>query len=262
MPRASAIPRSDRIARGPRFWLSRYVAMLRFDMASQRATLAMFGFMQLMFGAGMAIIYGFYLGHMDARAATVLVTGTPSLAVISTGMVIVPMLVAERKVAGTWDFIWSLPTPRTAAVASTFTVYTALTIPGIVLTLLLATWRYSISLRPSPMVVPAFLVASVMATSVGFGFAQLIRNPLVTNVVTNVLIFAVLLFSPVVFPISQLPGWLADIHRVLPIYHLAQVLRASVTTGLVSGVGVSYAVLVAWTLAAWGATAWIVGRRG
>lgn len=79
---------------------------------------------------------------------------------------------------------------------------------------------------------------------------------------TNALIFAVPLFPLVVFPVSQLSGWLADIHRVLPIYHLAQVLRASVTTGLVSGVGVSYAVLVAWTLAALGATAWIVGRRG
>jgi hypothetical protein len=41
----------------------------------------------------------------------------------------------EWKMAGTWDFIWSLPAPRSAAVASTFTMYTALTLPGIVVTL-------------------------------------------------------------------------------------------------------------------------------
>ncbi len=108
---------------------------------------------------------------------------------------------------------------------------------------------------------PAFLLASLMATSVGFGLAQLVRNPLVVNVIVNVLIFVVLMFSPVVFPIAQLPVWLADVHRVLPIYHLAQVLRASVTTGLVRDVGVSYAVLAAWTVAAWIGAAWVIGHR-
>ena len=50
-------------------------------------------------------------------------------------------------------------------------------------------------------------------------------------------------------------------HRVLPIYHLRQVLRASVTTGLVSNLALSYAVLAAWTVAAWAGAAWVVGRR-
>jgi ABC-type polysaccharide/polyol phosphate export permease len=91
--------------------------------------------------------------------------------------------------------------------------------------------------------------------------AQAIRNPLVTNVTVNVLIFVVLMFSPVVFPIDQLPHWLAEVHRVLPIYHLAQVIRASVTTGLVHGVTTSYAILAGWTVAAWSAAGWVVGRR-
>ena len=105
------------------------------------------------------------------------------------------------------------------------------------------------------------LPSSLMATAVGFAMAQLIPNPLVTGVVVNVLIFVVLMYSPVVFPISQLPGWLAGLHRVLPIYPVAQVLRASVTSGLVTDTAVSYAVLAGWTAAAWGAAAWVVGRR-
>ena len=78
-----------------------------------------------------------------------------------------------------------------------------------------------------------------MATSVGFGMAQLIAKPLVTNAIVNALIFVVLLFSPVQFPISRLPLWLADVHRVLPIYYLAEVLRASVTRGLVHDTALS-----------------------
>ena len=158
----------------------------------------------------------------------------------------VTSMVTERKLAGTWDFIWSLPAPRSAAVASTFTAYTAMTVPGIVVTLALAAWRYGLRLSVSPMAVPAFILASVMATSVGFAMALAIRDPLVTNVIVNALIFVVLLFSPVVYPITQLPGWLAAVHRVLPIYYLAQVMRASVTSGLVHNVTASYAVLAAW----------------
>ena len=249
------------IKRGTRHWLSSYVAMLRFDIASQRTWLPMFVLTQVLFGAGMAIIYGFYLGRMPHQTALYIVSGAPALAVLTSGLIGVTTMVVERKEAGSWDFIWSLPTPRSAAVASTFTVFTLMAIPGIVVALALAAWRYGLSLSPSPMAVPAVLLAALVATSVGFGMAQLIPNPLVTGVMVNVLIFVVLMYSPVVFPITQLPAWLADVQRALPIYYVAQVLRASVTTGIVHDVALSYAVLAAWTAAAWAATAWVVGRR-
>lgn len=247
--------------RGARHWLSSYAAMLRFDLASQRNWLPMFLLMQILFGAGMAIIYGFYIGHLSREAALFIVSGAPALAVLTAGLIGVTMMVTERQQAGTWDFIWSLPPPRSAAVASTFTVFTVLEIPGIVVTEALAAWRYGLSLTVSPAVVPALLLSSLMATSVGFAMALLIGKPVVTNAIVNALIFVVLLFSPVQFPISRLPLWLADLHRVLPVYYLAQVLRASVTTGLVTNTALSYAMLAAWTLAAWAGTAWVVGRR-
>jgi ABC-2 type transport system permease protein len=258
---APGVQAGPAVRRGARYWLASYAAMLRFDVLAQRTWLPMFLLMQVLFGTGMAIIYGFYIGTMPIDAALYLVTGAPAIAVITTGMVFVPSMVDDRKAAGTWEFIWSLPSPRSATVASTFTVYTVLSIPGIVVTLLLASWRYGLHLSPTPMVVPALLLSSLMATSVGFGMAQAIRSPVVTNVIVNVLIFVVLLFSPVVFPLGQLPGWLAALHRYLPFYSLGQVLRASVTTGLVSDLATCYVVLIAWTLVAWAAAAWVIGRR-
>jgi len=249
------------VRRGPGYWAASYAAMLRFDLAAQRNWLPMFALMQILFGAGMAIIYGFYIGHLPADAALFIVSGAPALAVLTAGLIGVVMMVTERQQAGTWDFIWSLPAPRSAAVASTFTVFTLLGVPGIVATLALAAWRYGLTLTVTPMVVPALLLSSLMATSVGFAMAQLIARPVLTNAIVNALIFVVLVFSPVQFPISRLPLWLADVHRVLPIYYLGQVLRASVTRGLVSNLALSYAMLAAWTAAAWVATAWVVRRR-
>jgi ABC-2 type transport system permease protein len=249
------------VRHGVRHWVASYAAMLRFDLAAQRNWLPMFALMQVLFGAGMAIIYGFYIGHLPADAALFIVSGSPALAVLTAGLIGVTMMVTERQQAGSWDFIWSLPAPRSAAVASSFTVFTLLSVPGIVATLALAAWRYGLTLTVSPMAVPALLLSSLMATAIGFAMAQLIARPVVTNAIVNALIFVVLIFSPVEFPISRLPLWLADVHRVLPVYYLGQVLRASVTQGLVANVALSYAMVAAWTAVACAGTAWAVGRR-
>jgi ABC-2 type transport system permease protein len=74
-------------------------------------------------------------------------------------------------------------------------------------------------------------------------------------------VFGVLLFSPIVFPASHLPTWLMDVHRVLPFYAMAQLVRAGLTTGIVTDVAHWYAVLIVWTAIGWGMTAWVVGRR-
>ena len=100
-----------------------------------------------------------------------------------------------------------------------------------------------------------------MSASVGFALGHAIANPMITNVITNLVIFVVLMFSPIAFPIENFPGWLAAAHRVLPFWHMTNVVRASLTQGLVTEVGPSYLVLGAWPPGAWLVAAWVVGRR-
>jgi len=259
---AVAVSREPRPLTGPASWLRAYLLSLRFDLSNQRTWLPMAVALQIILGAGMAMIYGFYVPELPKVAITYLVTGAPTLALIPVGFVLLPTLVGMQKTAGTFDYLWSLPIPRPIGVASTLTVGSLIAIPGIVTTLVLAAWRYDVQLDISWTVVPAFLLCSLMSTSVGLGFAHGIKNPVVVNLIANTLIFVVLLFSPISFPISQFPGWLADVHRALPFYHMANVIRASLSNGLVSDVWVSYAVLAAWTVAGWAVTAWVVGRRG
>jgi len=65
---------------------------------------------------------------------------------------------------------------------------------------------------------------------------------MVTNVVTNALMFVVLLFSPIVYPVSQLPRWLATVHYFLPFYNMAVVIRAGLTSGVAAHVATSFVV--------------------
>lgn len=49
--------------------------------------------------------------------------------------------------------------------------------------------------------------------------------------------------------------------RALPFYNMAEVIRAGLTSGLVTDLGFAYLILSGWTAAGWAMTAWVVGRR-
>jgi ABC-2 type transport system permease protein len=235
--------------------------MLRFDVAGARQWAPTMAVIQLMMGAGMAIMYGFFYPDVSEATALYIATGTPTLALIPLGLIMIPASVNQQRLEGTFDFIWSLPAPRTAQAASTFLLYTLVSLPGMVLALVVATLLYGVQLNVSLLIVPAVLLCALMAISVGFGMALAIPNPMVVGLITNSLIFVVLLFSPIVFPPSHLPDWLFTLHQFLPFYNMAVVIRAGLTVGLVSDLARSFLVLGAWTVAGWAMTGWVIGRR-
>lgn len=238
-----------------------YWSMVRFQATSLRRELTAMAFLQLLTGAGTAVIYGFVLGDIDASRVEFLATAAPVLALIPVGFVHVPNVIGQQKLEGTYDFLWSLPVPRTAAALASFSVFTLISLPGAALSLVAATTRFDVDLSISPLVLPAVLLTALMATSVGFGVGHAIPNPRAVNLLTNLLIFFVLMFSPVAFPIEQFPDWLATLHRVLPFHHMAVVIRDGLTDDLVTGAARSYLVLVLWTAASWAVTARVVSRR-
>jgi ABC-2 type transport system permease protein len=235
--------------------------MLRFDVARARQWAPMMAVIQLLMGAGMAIMYGFFYPEVSQATALYIATGTPTLALIPLGLVMIPASVSQQRLEGTFDFTWSLPAPRTAQATSTFLLYTLLSLPGMILALVVATVLYGVQLNVSLLIVPAVLLCALMAISVGFGMALAIPNPILIGLITNTLIFVVLLFSPIVYPPSNLPDWLFTLHKVLPFYNMAVVIRAGLTMGMVSDLTRSFLVLGAWTAAGWAMTGWVIGRR-
>jgi len=258
--RPTRAPQSE-LRSGIGYWTSSLVSMMRFDYGRVRQWVPMMIIIQTFMGAGMALLYGFFYPHLTPIRALYITTGSPTLALIPVGFVMIPGTVADQKLQGIFDYIWSLPSPRSAQAASTFVLFTLFALPGSVLALLVAMWRYHVHLALSPLLVPAVLLCALMAITVGYGMALLIPNPMVTNVITNALVFVVLLFSPIVYPASQLPAWLASVHYFLPFYNMAVVIRAGLTFGVVAHVATSFAVLAAWAAGGGAATAWVVGRR-
>jgi ABC-2 type transport system permease protein len=251
------------IRRGISYWLSSYGAMLRFEITNLRLWLSIALVIQILMGGGMAYMYGFYFGDIPPLAQTFIVTGIPALALVPIGFVVVPNIVMSYKLRDTYDYVWSLPVPRLVSAAATFTVATSVALPGTIVALWIANLRYGVDFDISVGIVPAVLLTALMAASVGYSLGHAIPDPRVTNLLTNMLIFLVLLFSPIVVPIELFPDWWAAIHRVLPFWHMSVVIRAGLTEGLVtSSVTASYLVLGVWTLGAWTLAAIVIGRRG
>jgi ABC-2 type transport system permease protein len=258
---AGPLPLGTVTRSGAGYWLASLRSMTRFEMGRARQWAALMVLIQILMGAGMALMYGFFYPQITHETALYITTGTPALALIPIGFFLVPTSVGQERLAGTFDFTWSLPVPRSAQAVATFLLFTVLSLPGAVLALAVASWRYGVRLEISPLIVPGVLLSALMAISVGFGMALAISNPLLINLITNALLFIVLLFSPIVFPPSHFPEWLLTVHQALPFYNMAEVIRAGLSVGLVTDLTRSYLILLAWTIAGWAMTAWVVGRR-
>jgi ABC-2 type transport system permease protein len=235
--------------------------MVLWEFMSLRLLIPLMVVVQLFMGAGLAIGLGLLFEDIPPIQALYLATGSSVITLLVVGMAMAPQLVAPHKVRRTFDFLWSLPVPRLTQVAASMTVWALITLPGMILALTAAAMRYNLDLRITALVIPATLLTLLVASSVGFALGHALP-PMLTAMVTQVLLFVIMVFSPINFPADRLPAWLQTIHQVLPFEHAANVIRAGLTEGLAKGVGSSFAVLTLWVLGGWAVTAWVLGRRG
>ena len=77
-------------------WRS-YRVMVRFEVINLRLFLMLTLVIQTLMGAGMGIMYGFYLGDIPPQAQTFLVSGIPALSLFPLGFLLVPGLRAEHR---------------------------------------------------------------------------------------------------------------------------------------------------------------------
>jgi ABC-2 type transport system permease protein len=235
--------------------------MTRWEIVGLRLLLPMTVFLQIVTGAGFVLGIGLFFDQIPLQAALFVSTGVVVITLATVGLVMGPQLIAADKASGVYDFLWSLPVPRSTAAAAWISVNTIIALPGMVMALLVATWRYDLSIVVTPAIVPGALLTIYAATMIGYAIAHSINKPVLINMISQVTIFAMTGFSPVNFPKEQLPSWLATLNEGLPLLHMAAVMRAGLTEGIVDSVWRSYLVLGLWAVAATALTAWVVGRR-
>jgi len=169
--RDDLLPSGSELRSGFPYWMDSLRSMLRYDWGGMRPWVGMMVVIQTMMGAGMVLMYGFFYPQITTTTALYIATGAPTLALIPLGFVMVPNAVMMDKLHGTFDYVWSMPVPRSAHAVSTFSLFTVLAVPGMVLALLVAIWRYGIHLSLSPVLIPAVLLCALMSVTVGYALA-------------------------------------------------------------------------------------------
>jgi len=172
-----------RLRGGVSYWLESYRALTRWHLASLRMWLMLLTVVQIM-------------------------AGVPVINLVVVGLIMGPQLVAQQKMQQSYDFMRALPVPQTSAAAAWYTVCLLAGSPAVVVSLLIAEARYGITFAVSPAIVPAVLLTAFTGTIIGYGLGHAVPNPMVTNLVTELLIFAVFGFAPILLPRGSCrPGW-------------------------------------------------------
>jgi ABC-2 type transport system permease protein len=235
--------------------------MVRWELTNVRLILPLLILAQALSGAGLVLGFGLLMPSLPPQIAAYLVTGAAVVTLIMVGAVVGPQLVAQQKIEGSYDFMWSLPVPRSAAAVAWVTLNTLIAIPGMLAALVAGAVRFHVSFDVGPLVVPAVLITLVSGTLIGYALSHAIPKPEVTLLVSQILIFVILGFAPIAFPAENLPAWLATTHEYLPFAHMANVIRDSLVDGIATDVGHSYLVLALWSLVMVAITAAILRRR-
>jgi ABC-2 type transport system permease protein len=202
------------------------------------------------------IVYGlaFLIPHIDPTTALYLATGAPTITLLVMGLTIVPQEVSQGKLTGRFAYFSALPIPRLATLASDVCFWLLAQLPGTVLALIVAAIRFDFALHISWTIVPAVLLVAFSGASIGYAVAMLLQ-PQVAQQLTSFISIGILLFSPINFPLERLPGWLQEVHRLLPVKYMGDLIRWSLTGG---GAGSTAAFIV---VSAWCAAGLLVSYR-
>ncbi|NLT56779.1 MAG: ABC transporter permease [Actinomycetales bacterium] len=248
---------------GPRYWVSCYPRMVAWQFATLRLYLPVLAVVQVLAGVGFVLGIGlFFPGEVPHRSAVYVSTGVPVINLYLLGLVLLPQVIGQQRLAKTYDFTQSLPVPRSVGFAAWYTMTLLVGAPAVVATLAAAALRYDPGFAVSLAVVPAAALVCLTATAVGQAMAHAVAEPMVVQVLTQILNFLAIGFAPVCMPPEQLPDWLVTVNRWLPFDAMAVVMRSALVEQPVAGVARACLVLAAWTAACLALAGWAVGRRG
>lgn len=240
--------------------LRSYVLLLKWQALSQKPLLPLNMAVQIMIAIGFVIGLSFFYPVLSPTTAKYLITGAPTIIILMIGLVLLPQIVGMARKEGTFDYMWSLPIPRMVYIAADATIWVLVALPGVIIALAMGAAYHGFGLDISPLAVPALLLVAISGVLLGYTIAHGAPKPEIAHLITQVLVFVIMIFSPVMYPVEQLPKWLVSIHNVLPIKYMADLSRGTLTD-LDVNLGLAFIVVGAWCAVGFVATYILIKRR-
>jgi ABC-2 type transport system permease protein len=196
---------------------------------SQRQGVAFLVMVQVVLTIGLVLGYGYLIPNISETAALYVTTGAATNAIVTTGLVMLPQMLAEAKHQGRLEFMLTLPISREVYLLSQILATIIFAAPGTILAVAFGAWHYDLSLDIHPLVPVVILLGIASLAGVGVTVVMLSSHFQVTNAITQLVIFYVVFFAPILLPKEQLPELLQAASTVMPPTYAADAMRASLT---------------------------------
>ncbi len=242
-------------------WLRSYRLLVEWQARRLKGFLPLAIVVQALFAFGIVAGYPLLFPQVDQTTILYLATGAPAITLLTMGLVAVPQMVAQARTEGSLDYMRSLPIPRAVYLLADLSIWLVIVVPGVAFAVGVAALRFGLRLDVSPLVVPAMALVVLTASSVGYALASLLP-PMVAQLLTQVLVVFILMFSPLNFPAERLPSWLATIHSVLPIEAMGEIVRGTLAGSTFPIPSGAFLLVGAWCAASVGVTLVVLERRG
>lgn len=210
-------------------FLRQYRELVAMQIRMSRADAIMIAVVNVAMTLGLVLGIGYIVPNISKVTATYITTGTATQTLVNVGLVMLPQMLSESKQVGRLDFLLTLPISREAYLLSQVTAVGLFALPGVAFAVAFGWWNYDLSFHVDPLVVVVAILAVLSLAGAGVAMAIISPHPQVTNAVTQLVIFYVLFFAPVLVPSEQLPWLLQKTALVMPPTYAADAVRATLT---------------------------------
>ena len=240
--------------------LRSYTLLIRWQALRLKSFLPLAFVVQSLFAFGIVVGYPLFFPQIDEMTVLFLATGAPAVTLITMGLVVLPQVVAQAKLEGSLEYMRSLPVPRMAFLMADLSVWLAVVLPGVVFGVAIGAWAFDLSLSISIAIVPAVVLVVTTAAAVGYAMASVLP-PLMAMLLSQVLVFGVLLFSPINYPAERLPEWMQSVHAVLPVQAMGEVVRGALANDVFPLTAGPFLTLAVWCAASMSVSYLTLQRR-
>ncbi len=222
--------------------------------------LVFFAIIQIMISLGIVVGFTYLFSSPEPGTVLYLATGAPIIILVMTGLVILPNQTITAKAEGYIDFIRTWPVNRAAVVLADTVVWFITTFPGLIVSTICAHFIFHPGYDISWTVVPSILLVALTCIGIGYGYSHALPPP-GAMALSQIIAFGALMFSPINFPMERLPEWLQVVHHILPLYSMAEVVRASMAASTFTAEIWHYVVLIIWCIIGYGGSIAILNRK-
>ncbi len=212
-----------------RAWLRQYCDLTSVQLRTMRVEVWFVITFQGAMTTGLVLGMGFIMPDISDTTARYIVIGTAAQSFATIGLVMLPQLVARSRDRGMFEYYLTLPISREAYILAVVTAAAVLAFPAVVFSTVFGAWHFGIALQFDPAVFAVALLAVLSVAGAGVAMAVYSPHQQVTNALTQVAIFYIIFFAPVLMPKEQLPAGLQFTAHFFPPTYAADGLRATLT---------------------------------